>query len=228
MKPPHFRIHVFRTRRLIHTPSLSWLQNLNFKFGALRRQKRRGLAFYTRTSCLRKHQNNVNGPEPEKKRKTVLKSMAFSMRLIVILYKSKNTFFPQFTKNLGQLIQHFDSVSLLILYIVNIPCCVLPSSRAPNVHNPPPPKTPKNDKIWLFGIPTNLRQSKTKTTGKNFICSFSPAKTLSPHIFDSTSDKLFPASISLRNAFFASQEEKKHLICIFKCIKLNSTGKLFQ
>ena len=49
---PHFRIHVFRTRRLIHTPSLSWLQNLNFKFGALRREKRRGLAFYTRTSCL--------------------------------------------------------------------------------------------------------------------------------------------------------------------------------
>ena len=37
----------------MHTPSLSWLQNLNFKFGALRREKRRGLAFYTRTSCLR-------------------------------------------------------------------------------------------------------------------------------------------------------------------------------
>ena len=49
---PLFRIHVFRTRRLIHTPSLSWLQNLNFKFGALRREKRRGLVFYTRTSCL--------------------------------------------------------------------------------------------------------------------------------------------------------------------------------
>ena len=49
---PLFRIHVFRTRRLIHTPSSSWLQNLNFKFGALRREKRRGLAFYTRTSCL--------------------------------------------------------------------------------------------------------------------------------------------------------------------------------
>ena len=51
---PFFRIHVFRTRRLIHTPRLSWLQNLNFKFGALRREKRRGLAFYTRTSCLSK------------------------------------------------------------------------------------------------------------------------------------------------------------------------------
>ena len=48
-----FGIHVFRTKRLIHTPSLSWLQNLNFKFGALRREKRRGFAFYTRTSCLR-------------------------------------------------------------------------------------------------------------------------------------------------------------------------------
>ena len=32
---------------------LPWLQNLNFKFGALRREKRRVLAFYTRTSCLR-------------------------------------------------------------------------------------------------------------------------------------------------------------------------------
>ena len=53
MKPHLFRIHVFRTRRLIHTPSLSWFQNLNFKFGALRSEKRRGLAFYTRTSCLR-------------------------------------------------------------------------------------------------------------------------------------------------------------------------------
>ena len=47
---PLFRIHVFRTRRPIHT---SWLQNLNFKIGALRHEKRRGLAFYTRTSCLR-------------------------------------------------------------------------------------------------------------------------------------------------------------------------------
>ena len=43
----HFRINVFRTRKLIHTPSL------NFKFGALRREKRRGLAFYTGTSCLK-------------------------------------------------------------------------------------------------------------------------------------------------------------------------------
>ena len=51
---PLFKIHVFRTRRLIHTQSLSWLQNLNFKFGDLRREKRRGLAFYTRTSCLNK------------------------------------------------------------------------------------------------------------------------------------------------------------------------------
>ena len=34
-------------------PSLSWLQNLIFfKFGALRPEKRRDLAFYTRTSCL--------------------------------------------------------------------------------------------------------------------------------------------------------------------------------
>ena len=55
---PLFRIHVFRTRRLIHTPSLSWLQNLNFKFGASRREKRRGLAFYTRTSCLRWWRNS--------------------------------------------------------------------------------------------------------------------------------------------------------------------------
>ena len=36
----------------IHTPSLSWLQNLNFKFGALRHEKRRSLAFYTGTWCL--------------------------------------------------------------------------------------------------------------------------------------------------------------------------------
>ena len=53
MKPHSFRIHVYRTRRLIHTPSLSWLQNLNFKFGALKHDKRRGLAFYTGTSCLK-------------------------------------------------------------------------------------------------------------------------------------------------------------------------------
>ena len=33
--------------RLMHT---SWLQNLNFKLGALRQEKRRGLAFYTGTS----------------------------------------------------------------------------------------------------------------------------------------------------------------------------------
>ena len=46
---PLFRIHVFRARRLIHT---SWLQNLNFKLGALRHEKRRVLAFYTRTLCL--------------------------------------------------------------------------------------------------------------------------------------------------------------------------------
>ena len=37
-----------RTRRSIHT---SWLQSLNFKLGALRHEKR-GLAFYTGTSCL--------------------------------------------------------------------------------------------------------------------------------------------------------------------------------
>ena len=47
---PLFRIYAFRTRRLIHT---SWLQNLNFKLGALRQEKRRGLAFYTGTSCLK-------------------------------------------------------------------------------------------------------------------------------------------------------------------------------
>ena len=47
---PLFRIYAFRTRRLIHT---SWLQNLNFKLGALRQKKRRGLAFYTGTSCLK-------------------------------------------------------------------------------------------------------------------------------------------------------------------------------
>ena len=51
---PLFRIRVFRTTRLIHTPSLSWLQNLNFKFGALRHERRRILAFYTRTSCLKR------------------------------------------------------------------------------------------------------------------------------------------------------------------------------
>ena len=52
-KTPLFGIQVFRTRRLIDTQSLSWLQNLNFKSGALRREKRRGLAFYTGTSCLK-------------------------------------------------------------------------------------------------------------------------------------------------------------------------------
>ena len=40
-----FRIHVLRTRRLIHTPSLSWLKNLNFKFGAMRHEKRRAWPF---------------------------------------------------------------------------------------------------------------------------------------------------------------------------------------
>ena len=40
---PLFKIHVFRARRLIHTPSLSWLQSLNFKFGSLRREKRKAL-----------------------------------------------------------------------------------------------------------------------------------------------------------------------------------------
>ena len=49
---PLFRIHVFRTIRLIHMPTLSWLQNLTFKLGALRREKRRGSAFYTGTCCL--------------------------------------------------------------------------------------------------------------------------------------------------------------------------------
>ena len=34
---PLFSIHVFRTRRLVHASSSSWLQNLNFKFGALKR-----------------------------------------------------------------------------------------------------------------------------------------------------------------------------------------------
>ena len=54
MKPHSFRIHVFRTTKLIHAASLTWLQILNLKFGALRHEKTRGLAFYTitRTSCL--------------------------------------------------------------------------------------------------------------------------------------------------------------------------------
>ena len=56
---PLFRIHVFRTRKPIRTPSLPWLQNLNFKFGTLRREKKRGLAFYTRTSCLRSIQTGL-------------------------------------------------------------------------------------------------------------------------------------------------------------------------
>ena len=46
---PFFRIYAFRTRRLIH---ISWFQNLNLKLGALRQEKKRGLAFYTGTSCL--------------------------------------------------------------------------------------------------------------------------------------------------------------------------------
>ena len=33
---------------------LSWLQNLNFKFGALRHEKRRGLVFYTGTVLVLK------------------------------------------------------------------------------------------------------------------------------------------------------------------------------
>ena len=48
-----FRIYAFRTRRIIHT---LWLQNLNFKLEALRQEKRRGLAFYTGTSCLNQPQ----------------------------------------------------------------------------------------------------------------------------------------------------------------------------
>ena len=36
----------------MHMPSLSWFQNLNFKLGALRLEKRMGLTFYTGTSCL--------------------------------------------------------------------------------------------------------------------------------------------------------------------------------
>ena len=50
---PLFRVHVFGMRRLIHTSSLSWSQNLNFRLGDLRCGKRRGLAFYARISCLR-------------------------------------------------------------------------------------------------------------------------------------------------------------------------------
>ena len=42
---PLFRIHVFTTKRLIHTPNLSWLQKLNFKLGALTREKRRSWPF---------------------------------------------------------------------------------------------------------------------------------------------------------------------------------------
>ena len=47
---PLFRIHVFRTRRPIYT---SWLQHFNFKLGAVRHEKKRGLAFHTGTSCLK-------------------------------------------------------------------------------------------------------------------------------------------------------------------------------
>ena len=57
---PLFGIHLFRTRRLIHTPSLPWLHNLNFKLGALRHKKRSGLAFYTRTLCLRETKIYLN------------------------------------------------------------------------------------------------------------------------------------------------------------------------
>ena len=45
---------------MIYTPSLSWLQNLNFKFEALRREKRSSLAFYTRSLCLKAHANRRN------------------------------------------------------------------------------------------------------------------------------------------------------------------------
>ena len=66
---PLFRIHVFRMRRLSHTPNLSWLQNLNFKFGALRHGKRRGLAFYTGTSCLNVELSNKDKLKAEKLKK---------------------------------------------------------------------------------------------------------------------------------------------------------------
>ena len=83
-------------------------------------------------------------------------------------------------------------------------------SRALNKHYPPPPKkkkTPKNDKIWLFGILLIFVSPKQKQLGEFYLFLF-PTQNVVTHIFDSTSDKLFPASISLRNAFFASQEEK--------------------
>ena len=47
---PLFRIHVFRTRICSYTSHCSII--LNFKLGVLRHKKRRGLAFYTGTSCL--------------------------------------------------------------------------------------------------------------------------------------------------------------------------------
>ena len=46
---------MFRTRRLIHTPNLSWLQNFlkTFKFGILGHEKRNSWLFYIGTSCLK-------------------------------------------------------------------------------------------------------------------------------------------------------------------------------
>ena len=56
---PPFRIHVFRTRRLIHTPSLSWFQNLNCKIRSFEARKEEGLSLLYR-NFLFKGQQSVN------------------------------------------------------------------------------------------------------------------------------------------------------------------------
>ena len=51
MKPHSLELmYLERADSSIHT---SWLQNFHLKLRVLRREKRRGLAFYTGTSCLK-------------------------------------------------------------------------------------------------------------------------------------------------------------------------------
>ena len=51
-----FNIHVFRTKRLIHMPSLTWLQNLNFKFGAFEASREEGLDLLCQNLVFKREQ----------------------------------------------------------------------------------------------------------------------------------------------------------------------------
>ena len=64
IKTPLFRTHVLRTRRLVHTPSLSWLQNLNFKLGAVRQEEGLGLLnrkqVFKQRNAMKRDENSLS------------------------------------------------------------------------------------------------------------------------------------------------------------------------